>query len=69
MDERGDDVRATAEQLGADAERLMAIEAAKLELPDEDPDVVRLSEEALRLTEEMTRTAQVQLAIAKDPTI
>lgn len=66
MSERGDDVRVTAEQLAADADRLQAIEAAKVALPDDDPRVVALSEEALALTEAMAETAKVQLEVATD---
>lgn len=68
MSERADDVRATADQLMADAEALQAIEAAKVALPDDDPRVVALSEEAARLTESMSRTAKVQLAVAAEDT-
>jgi hypothetical protein len=67
MSDRGDDVRVTAEQLVADADRLRDIEAAKVKLPDDDPRVVALSAEAVALTEAMADTARIQLDIALDP--
>lgn len=67
MTDRADDIRATAEQLEADAARLSAIERAKVELAEDDERVVALAEEALRLTESMAKTAKVQLAISSDP--
>lgn len=66
MTDRGDDIRATAEQLEEDAATLTAIEQAKIELPDGDERVVALSEQAAALTEAMAKTARVQLAIATD---
>src|SRR3954452_21969041 len=44
--DRGDDLKATSEAIVADAERLRAIEARKETLPEGDPELVMLSEEA-----------------------
>lgn len=66
MTERGDDIRTTAEQLAQDAEALEAIENAKIDLPEGDPKVVELSEEAVRLTENMAKIAKVELAVAEE---
>ena len=46
MTETGDDLRATSDAIVADAERLRDIEERKQELPDGDPELVELSEEA-----------------------
>lgn len=67
MSDRDDDIRATAGKLEVDAERLQAIEAAKVALPDGDQRAVTLSEDALELTEEMVETARIQLAVANEP--
>ena len=67
MSDRGDDIRATAEKLGHDAEQLQKIEEAKVDLPEDDPQVVELSKEAVRLTESMAQTARIELAVAKAP--
>ena len=46
MTETGDDLRATSEAIVADADRLRDIEERKQDLPDGDPELVELSEEA-----------------------
>ena len=46
MTETGDDLRATSDAIVADAERLRDIEERKQDLPDGDPELVELSEEA-----------------------
>jgi hypothetical protein len=67
MSERGDDLRATAELLVEDADRLKAIEEAKLALPEDDERVLSLSQEAVRVAESMATAARIELAIAKEP--
>ena len=67
MSDRGDDIKATAEELVADARRLVLIEQAKAKAPEDDDTVVRLSEEAADLTEDMAAKARTQLAIATEP--
>jgi hypothetical protein len=46
LTETGDDLRATSDSIVADAERLRDIEERKQDLPDGDPELVELSEEA-----------------------
>ena len=67
MTERGDDIKATAEDLIDDAQRLKAIEETKSTLPADDPSLVTLSEEAADLTSEMAQKARVEYAIATEP--
>ena len=67
MSDRGDDIKATAEDLVADARRLVLIEQAKANASEDDDTVVRLSEEAADLTEDMAAKARTQLAVASEP--
>jgi hypothetical protein len=67
MDARGDDIKATAEDLANAAERLQAIEEAKLELTSDDPRLVTLSAEAADLAAEIAQKTRVEYAIATDP--
>lgn len=46
MDPRQEDLRATAEAIAADADRLRAIEDEKASLPIDDPRMLQLSDEA-----------------------
>jgi hypothetical protein len=63
---RQDDVRATADSLVADADRLDEVEAAKGELDVEDPRVPQLAEEATSLTREMAIKARIQERLIKE---
>jgi fructose-bisphosphate aldolase class 1 len=60
-----DDLRATAEDLIADAQRVAEIEADKGALPPEDPKVMRLSEESERLTDRMAQKAKAEKSLAR----
>ena len=55
-----DDVRATAESIAADAERLKQIERAKALLSADDPRVAELAREAELLLDEMASKATEQ---------
>jgi hypothetical protein len=66
MAENDDDLRTTAEDIAAKADRLRRIEEQKLQLPDGDPAQLALSEEAAQLTEELAAGARVQLDIAQE---
>ena len=61
-----DDLRATADDLAADAERLKAIERTKAGLAVGDPALTELSAEAERLTEDMAAKAKVQSELADE---
>lgn len=67
MGEKRDDVRATAEDLVADAERLKRIEERKLELSADDPDADRLADESEQLLHEMDRKARLQSQLTDEP--
>jgi hypothetical protein len=63
-----DDVRATADDLAADADRLKAIEQRKATLDADDPTLVELSDEAERLTEDMAAKARIQSQLVDEAT-
>jgi hypothetical protein len=63
---RQDDVRATADSLVADADRLDEVEAKKAELDVDDPRLPALAEEATKLTERMAAKARIQERLIKD---
>ena len=55
-----DDVRATAESIATDADRLKQIERTKALLPADDPRVAELAREAEVLIDEMAAKASEQ---------
>ena len=61
-----EDLRATADDLADDARRLEAIEQRKQKLGPDDPELVRLSEEAERLTRGMAVKATAQRELAEE---
>ena len=61
-----DDLRATADDLAADADRLKQIEEQKAALEQGDPTLVDLSDEAEQLTEDMAAKAKIQSELAAD---
>jgi len=67
MGERQDDLRATGEDLIADAEELQRIEERKLELRPDDPDADRLADESEQLLREMRKKARLQSELADEP--
>jgi len=60
----GDDLRATSEDVAADAERLRRIEERKQALPSDDPELIALSAEAERIARGLVpkTVAQAELA-------
>ena len=66
MSDLDDDVRATAESIAADAERLKQIERAKTLLPADDPKVAELAREAELLIDEMASKATEQSILVED---
>lgn len=60
------DLRATADDLADDARQLQTIEERKGRLAPDDPELVRLSEEAERLTRRMASKATVQRELAEE---
>ena len=64
MTDAGDDLRATSEDVAADAERLRRIEERKQALPSDDPELIALSAEAERIARGLVpkTVAQAELA-------
>lgn len=60
------DLRATADDLADDARQLQTIEERKARLAPDDPELVRLSEEAEQLTRRMATKATVQRELAEE---
>lgn len=67
MGERQDDLRATGEDLIADAEDLKRIEERKLELGPDDPEGDRLGLEGEELLREMGKKARLQSQLTDEP--
>jgi hypothetical protein len=67
MSDKRDDLRATAEDLIVDAERLRHVEERKLELDEDDPEIERLADEGEQITEEMLPKARLQRQISDEP--
>jgi hypothetical protein len=61
----GDDLRATSEDVAADAERLRVIEERKQTLAADDPELIQLSAEAERIARGIVpkTVAQKELAV------
>ena len=64
--ETGDDLRATSEDVAADAERLRHIEERKQSLPADDPELIRLSEEAERIARDLVPKTVAQKELATE---
>lgn len=66
MDARQEDLRATAEAIAADAERLRVIEDEKAGLAIDDPRMVELSDEAASIAEALLPKTAAQSELAED---
>jgi hypothetical protein len=64
--EADDDLRATAESLQDDADRLKDLEASKERLDPSDPEVLKLAHEAKDLARTIADKATVELALAEE---
>jgi len=64
--EAGDDLRATSEDVAADAERLRLIEERKQTLPADDPELIELSEEAERIARRLVPKTVAQKELAAE---
>jgi len=62
----GDDLRATSEDVAADAERLRLIEERKQTLPADDPELIELSEEAERIARRLVPKTVAQRELAAE---
>jgi hypothetical protein len=63
MSELRDDLRATAEDLAADADRVGQIEREKKQLPPGHPKGIKLARESERVTAEMAEKAKIETAL------
>lgn len=66
MGEAEDDLRATAESLQDDADRLKDVEASKERLDPSDPKVLELAHEAKELAGTIADKANVEVALAEE---
>ena len=62
----GDDLRATSEDVVADAERLRTIEQRKQSLPSDDPELIELSLEAERIARGLVPKTVAQKELATE---
>jgi hypothetical protein len=60
------DLKATSENIKADAQRLLEVETEKLDLPPRDPRSDELGEEAAQLGGRIAATTKVQSALADE---
>jgi hypothetical protein len=60
------DLKATADSIRTDVGRLSAIEDAKQILDAEDPEVDRLSEEAIALADRISRQTRVERQLSEE---
>jgi hypothetical protein len=62
----GDDLRATSEDVAADAERLRLIEERKQALSADDPELIELAEEAERIARGLVPKTVTQKELAAE---
>lgn len=68
MSETEDDLRAVAESLAADAERLKKVEATKAALPIDDPELAELTKESAHIIDEISTKGAHQEALVEEAT-
>ena len=66
LTDTGDDLRATSEDVVADAERLRTIEQRKQSLPSDDPELIELSLEAERIARGLVPKTVAQKELATE---
>ena len=66
MDELHDDLRATADAIANDAERLAAIEEEKETLADDHPRLIELSREAREIARQLVPKTVAELELAEE---
>ncbi len=65
MNEAEEDLKSVAESIASDAERLQAVEEAKVATDADDPRMRELVEESERLIERIRRAGREQTALAE----
>lgn len=68
MSETEDDLRAVAESLAADAERLKTVEETKAALPIGDPELAELTKESAEIIDEISAKGAHQEALVEEAT-
>jgi hypothetical protein len=66
VSETEDDLRAVAESLAADAERLRKVEETKAALPIDDPDLAELTKESAQIIDEISTKGAHQDALVEE---
>ena len=66
MTEAREDLRATSEAIAADADRLVEIEKQKLDLADDDPQLLVLSKEAERIVRDLKFKTAAERELAEE---
>jgi hypothetical protein len=66
QDAAGQDLLATSDAIREDINRLAAIEGAKQALPPEDPQVDRMSDEAIALAERIERETRIERELSEE---
>jgi len=66
MSDRDDDLRATAEAIQRDAERILTLEDTKAALDPDDPQTVPLSEQVERVASELKNKATAERELSED---
>lgn len=66
MQESEQNLRATAELIVADAERLKGVEEASAAVSIDDPQLVELSEESQQIADEIQAKTVLQTALARE---
>jgi hypothetical protein len=66
VSEAREDLRATSEAIAADADRLLEIEKQKLDLADDDPQLLVLSTEAERIVRALASKAAAERELAEE---
>ena len=68
MSQTEDDLRAVAESLAVDADRLKSVEQAKATLPIDDPELAELTKESAQIIDEISTKGAHQEALVEEAT-
>jgi hypothetical protein len=68
MSQTEDDLRAVAESLAVDAERLKSVEQTKATLPIDDPELAELTKESAQIIDEISTKGAHQEALVEEAT-
>jgi hypothetical protein len=68
MSQTEDDLRAVAESLAVDAERLKSVEQTNATLPIDDPELAELTKESAQIIDEISTKGAHQEALVEEAT-